>query len=162
MTTPQAEIPIDRPIFVDITGRFYFRQELDGAFVLGLVEDVAAADLANPETDWDFKTRVAAAAVHRLPKLANASIANGWSGIVTFAPDQLPILGPVREARGFYLANALSGYGVMTSPGVGLALAEMIVQGASRSIDVSDLSYERFREGRTVRSAGLWLTHRQG
>jgi len=158
VTTPHPEIPPDRPLYIDVTGRFYFRQELDGGFVLGLVEDVAAKDLANPETDWDFRTKAAEAGVHRVPKLAETSIANAWSGIVTFTPDQLPIVGPVPAIQGLYLANGMSGYGVMISPAVGLVLAEMIADGEAKSIDVSALRYERFQESRAEKAAGLWLT----
>jgi len=158
VTTPHPEIPADRPLYIDLTGRFYFRQELDGGFVLGLVEDVAAKDLANPETDWDFRTKAAEAGVHRVPKLAETSIANAWSGIVTFTPDQLPIVGPVPAIQGLYLANGMSGYGVMISPAVGLVLAEMIADGEAKSIDVSALRYERFQESRAEKAAGLWLT----
>lgn len=160
VTSPLPAIPNDRPMYIDLPGRFYFRQELDGGFVLGLVEDDPAADseLANPETDWEFKTRAVEAAVHRVPLLAETSIANAWSGVVTFTPDQLPILGPVREARGLYLANGMSGYGVMISPGVGLALAEMIIRGESKTIDVSGLAYDRFQGQEFTKGAGLWLS----
>ena len=159
VTSPHPDIPNDRPIYLDLPGRFYFRQELDGGFVLGLVEDDPAreAELANPETDWAFKIRAVEAAVHRVPKLAATSIANAWSGVVTFTPDQLPVLGPVKEAAGLYLANGMSGYGVMISPGVGLALAEMIVRGESKTVDVSGLGYRRFGGKDVVRGAGLWL-----
>ncbi len=159
VTTPHPEIPHDRPLYIDIPGRFYFRQELDGGFVLGLVEDDPAQDreLANPETDWDFKLRAVEAAAHRVPKLAETSIANGWSGIVTFTPDQLPVLGTVKEAKGFFLANGMSGYGVMISPGVGLALAEMIARGESKTVDVSALRYDRFKGKSTAAGAGLWF-----
>ena len=92
-----------------------------------------------------------------MPKLAETSIANAWSGVVTFTPDQLPVLGPVKEAAGLYLANGMSGYGVMISPGIGLALAEMIVRGESKTIDVSGLTYHRFRGKDFVKGAGLWL-----
>ncbi|HYM39330.1 MAG TPA: FAD-binding oxidoreductase [Thermoplasmata archaeon] len=160
VTSPHPEIPNDRPMYIDLPGRFYFRQELDGGFVLGLVEDDPARDseLANPETDWEFKTRAVAAAIHRVPKLAATSIANAWSGVVTFTPDQLPILGPVQEAAGLYLANGMSGYGVMISPGVGQALAELIAHGESKTIDVSGLTYDRFRGKKVVKGAGLWLS----
>jgi len=157
VTTPHPEIPPDRPMYVDVTGRFYFRQERDGGFVLGLVEDTAAQDPVNPETDWALKVRAVGAAVHRVPKLADTQIANAWSGIVTFTPDQLPVLGPVREAKGLFLANGMSGYGVMISPAVGLLLAEMIVKGEARSLDVRALGYERFQQKGPVRPAGLWL-----
>ncbi|HKZ99625.1 MAG TPA: FAD-binding oxidoreductase [Thermoplasmata archaeon] len=156
VTTPHPEIPADRPMYVDVSARFYFRQELAGGFVLGLVEDVAATELAAPETDWDFKAKAVAAAVHRVPKLSETGIASAWSGIVTFTPDQLPVLGPVQEARGLYLANGMSGYGVMISPGVGLAIAEMIALGESKSIDVSALGIERFRRPGRASGAGLW------
>ncbi|OGS61632.1 MAG: hypothetical protein A3K59_00495 [Euryarchaeota archaeon RBG_19FT_COMBO_69_17] len=158
VTTPHPEIPADRPLFIDVTGRFYFRQELDGGFVLGLVEDAAARDLANPETDWGFKAKAVEAAVHRVPKLAETSIANGWSGVVTFTPDQLPVMGPVREVKGLFLANGMSGYGVMISPAVGTILAELIALGTSKTIDASPLALDRFRGGGTPRGAGLWLS----
>lgn len=160
VTSPHPDIPNDRPMYIDLPGRFYFRQELSGGFVLGLVEDDPAqeSEMANPETDWAFKTRAVEAAVHRVPKLAQTSIANAWSGVVTFTPDQMPVLGPVKEATGLYLANGMSGYGVMISPGVGLALAEMIVRGESKTIDVSGLGYRRLEGKEPVRNAGLWLS----
>lgn len=158
VTTPHPEIPADRPIYVDVTGRFYFRQELDGGFVLGLVEDVAAKDLADSETDWEFRTRAVEAAVHRVPKLAETGIANAWSGHVTFTPDQLPVLGPVPSVKGLLLANGMSGYGVMISPAVGLAVAEMIALGKSKTLDVSALTVDRFRGAQQSTSGGLWLS----
>ena len=160
VTSPHPDIPNDRPMYIDLPGRFYFRQELSGGFVLGLVADdpAQASELANPETDWAFKARAVEAAVHRVPKLAETSIANAWSGVVTFTPDQLPILGPVKEAAGLYLANGMSGYGVMISPGVGTALAEMIVRGESETVDVSGLGYSRFHGKDVVQGAGLWLS----
>jgi len=156
VTTPHPEIPADRPMYSDLTARFYFRQELDGGFVLGLVEDVAADDLANPETDWTFKIRAVEAAVHRVPKLVDTSVANGWSGVVTFTPDQLPVLGPVDSPKGYYLANGMSGYGVMISPAVGIALAETIVHGSSRAVDLFPLRYDRFGDPHGGYPAGLW------
>ncbi len=158
VTTPHPDIPADRPIYVDVTGRFYFRQELDGGFVLGLVKDIAAKELANPETDWEFRTRAVEAAVHRVPKLAETGIANAWSGNVTFTPDQLPVLGPVPSVKGLLLANGMSGYGVMISPAVGLAVAEMIALGRSKTLDVSTLTVDRFRGAQKSMSGGLWLS----
>lgn len=160
VTSPHPDIPNDRPMYLDLPGRFYFRQELSGGFILGLVEDDPAkeTELSNPETDWEFKTRAVEAAVHRVPKLAETSIANAWSGVVTFTPDQLPVLGPVKEASGLYLANGMSGYGVMISPGVGTVLAEMIVRGEAKTVDVSGLGYNRFRGRDFVKGAGLWLS----
>lgn len=160
VTSPHPAIPNDRPMYIDLPGRFYFRQELSGGFILGLVEDDAAqaTELADPETDWAFKTRAVEAAVHRVPKLAETSIANAWSGVVTFTPDQLPVLGPAKGVSGLYLANGMSGYGVMISPGVGTVLAEMIVRGEAKTVDVSGLGPGRFQGKAFVKGAGLWLS----
>src|SRR3989304_2990864 len=66
VTTPPPEIPADRPIYVDLDGRFYFRQELDGGFVLGLVEDRApAAGRADPAAAWGFRGAAGRAAGRR-------------------------------------------------------------------------------------------------
>ncbi len=160
VTSAHPDIPNDRPMYIDLPGRFYFRQELGGGFILGLVEDDPAreTELANPETDWEFKARAVEAAVHRVPKLAETSIANAWSGVVTFTPDQLPILGPVPQPSGLYLANGMSGYGVMISPAVGVALAEAVVRGESKTIDISGLRSGRFQGRDFVKDAGLWLS----
>ena len=64
----------------------------------------------------------------------------------------------MKEAAGLYLANGMSGYGVMISPGVGTALAEMIVRGESETVDVSGLGYSRFQGKDVVQGAGLWLS----
>lgn len=157
VTTPHPSIPNGRPIYIDLSSRFYFRQELDGGFVLGLVEDLKARELMNPETDWTFKTKTVEAAVRRVPMMAELSIRNGWSGVVDFTPDQLPVLGPVPSIEGFYLANGLSGYGVMISPAVGILLSEWILNGKPRTMDASRLSYDRILSGEELTSTGLWV-----
>ncbi len=83
-----------------------------------------------------------------------------WVGLVELTPDKLPILGRVPEVEGFICANGLSGHGVMLSPAVGKAVAEIVLDGASSSVDVSELSIERFSEwtGRTVDLTRLALT----
>jgi glycine/D-amino acid oxidase-like deaminating enzyme len=45
--------------------------------------------------------------------------------------------------RNFYLANGFSGHGLQQSPAVGRGIAELIVHGGYRSLDLSDLGFER-------------------
>ena len=65
-------------------------------------------------------------------------------------PDRHPILGEVPGVRGLYLANGFSGHGFQHAPVVGKLLAEMIVDGAARTVDVSSLGLDRFGSGALV------------
>jgi len=57
--------------------------------------------------------------------------------------DHNAIIGPAGDLRNFYLANGFSGHGLQQSPAVGRGIAELIVHGGYRSLDLSDLGFER-------------------
>ena len=61
-------------------------------------------------------------------------------------PDRHPIIGPAPVA-GLHLANGFSGHGFQHAPVVGKLLAEMIVDGAASTVDVSSLGLGRFASG---------------
>jgi glycine/D-amino acid oxidase-like deaminating enzyme len=63
--------------------------------------------------------------------------------------------GEASEVKGFYLANGFSGHGVMHSPATGRVIAELILEGNARSIDISVLSPERFRRGELIEEAAI-------
>jgi sarcosine oxidase subunit beta len=54
---------------------------------------------------------------------------------------------------GLWLANGFSGHGFQHAPVVGLLLAEMIVDGAAATVDVSSLDLGRFERGDLVPEA---------
>ena len=55
---------------------------------------------------------------------------------------------PSSPVEGLWLANGFSGHGFQHAPVVGKILAEMIVEGAARTVDVAELGLERFTDGR--------------
>jgi len=65
-------------------------------------------------------------------------------------PDRLPVIGEAPDVAGLYLANGFSGHGFQHAPIVGKLLAEMVVEGEARTVDVSSLSLERFAGGQVV------------
>jgi len=69
--------------------------------------------------------------------------------------DQNVLLGPAPGVDGLLLANGFSGHGLQQSPAVGRALAELIVHGAFRSLDLSELSPERLFAGRRLREQNV-------
>jgi glycine/D-amino acid oxidase-like deaminating enzyme len=50
-----------------------------------------------------------------------------------------------------YFINGFSGHGMQHAPGAGLALAEWMLHGESKTIAVDDLGFERLVQNRPLR-----------
>jgi glycine/D-amino acid oxidase-like deaminating enzyme len=59
--------------------------------------------------------------------------------------DGLPLLGSVPGVAGAYLATGLSCWGILNGPASGLAMAELIVDGRSRTVDLTPFDLQRAR-----------------
>jgi sarcosine oxidase subunit beta len=70
-------------------------------------------------------------------------------------PDHHPILGPVPEAAGLFLANGFSGHGVMHAPATGKILSDLILNGSTDLIDAALLSLRRFAEGKLIEETAV-------
>jgi len=57
--------------------------------------------------------------------LAARTVARSWAGIEAFAPDDLPVLGPVPGIGGLLVAAGFSGHGFALVPTVGDVLARL-------------------------------------
>jgi glycine/D-amino acid oxidase-like deaminating enzyme len=51
--------------------------------------------------------------------------------------DGLPLIGPLAGVKGAYIATGHSVWGILNAPATGEAMAELIIDGASRSVDLS-------------------------
>jgi sarcosine oxidase subunit beta len=78
-----------------------------------------------------------------LPGLQEIRVIRTFAGLRPFTPDGLPVLGPVRNIEGFFMAAGHEGDGIALSPITGQLIAEWIGEG-SPSMDLSDFSLERF------------------
>jgi sarcosine oxidase subunit beta len=139
-TQPVDWLPEDFPMVVDMGTGVYMHRE-SGGLLLGLADRDEPPSL-NTNIDFDFRDRVFLAGLERLPRLEDAEYRAGWGGLYEVTPDHNAILGP-SGVEGFLLANGFSGHGFMHAPGVGLVLADWIVDGRPR-LDLSALSLERF------------------
>ncbi len=86
----------------------------------------------------------------RVPCLDRASIDREecWAGLYEMSPDEHALLGRAPELDNLYLANGSSGHGVMHAPALGQLLAEIILDGTARTLDVNALRPSRFAEGK--------------
>ncbi len=82
-----------------------------------------------------------------IPATRDLRIRRTWAGLIDATPDAIPVLGGADEMGGFIFATGFSGHGFALGPVAGKLMAELIVDGQP-SLDLHDLSYSRFKEGR--------------
>ncbi len=98
-------------------------------------------DLSRWETD--FRPPL----VRRLPAFATLELVEGWAGLYEMTPDHNPLIGAHPDVGGFYVANGFSGHGLMMSPAVGAAMADLLTTGASERLDITPFDPQRFAQG---------------
>ena len=80
------------------------------------------------------------------------SVQTAWTGLRTFAPDRSMVIGPDTDDRSFFWCVGQGGTGIMTSPGAGRLLADLLTVGSpSEDFDKTGLKHEdvspdRFRK----------------
>ncbi len=136
------------PLTIDMATGFYFRDEGRG-LMIGLA-NASEPSSFNTTLDWDYLPTILEHALHRIPTVEDAEIGKGWAGLYDITPDHHALLGAFPERPNFYLAGGFSGHGVMHAPAAGCAIAEMIVDGAASTLDVTSLAPSRVREGRLL------------
>ena len=140
------------PLTVDISG-IYFRPE-GRQFICGLSPEEADEPR---EMDWEvdyawFEERIWETLAARVPAFEAIKVVNAWVGHYDYnALDQNAVIGPHPELPNFLFANGFSGHGLQQGPGAGNAIAELILHGAYRTIDL-----ERFGFARIARKAPLF------
>ena len=81
----------------------------------------------------------------RIPQLREFKVHSNVSGAYDVTPDFHPIVGWASGIEGLYLAMGFSGHGLKLSPGIGEAVAAMVL-GREPPVDISALRYERFAQ----------------
>jgi glycine/D-amino acid oxidase-like deaminating enzyme len=91
---------------------------------------------------------VKARAAWRHPAFADLRIVESWSCYYEMTPDDHPIVGHVPDVAGLYIAAGFSGHGFMHAPATAQLIVEEMVDGKATTLDIDDLSIDRFRTGR--------------
>ena len=150
VTGPFPGAPERRTLVIDAETTFYFHREGAGVLMgMGSSAEVASFD-TTPDEGF-IAEELLPTAVRIFPPVEEAAIEHTWVGLYEMTPDRHPIIGQAPGVAGFYLANGFSGHGFQHAPVVGKLLAELIVEGAARTVDISNLGLERFERGHLVR-----------
>ena len=148
VTEPFAALPECMPLTIFVEAEFHLRVR-DGRVVMLWSDQHNPADPFDTSFDDAWLPQVLARAHRWIPSLRQAGVDRSMcvAGLYEMSPDRHVLLGPAPGVENLYLANGSSGHGVMHSPALGQLLAEMILDGSARSMDVHPLRPSRFAEG---------------
>ncbi|MGI3184748.1 GcvT family protein [Nioella aestuarii] len=130
------------PLLRDVDVSYYFRQEKHG-FNIGPYEPNCKAEWAGSpdEVPNDFSFQlwtddleriedIVADSMERVPLAATAGISRIINGPIPYAPDGLPLIGPMPGVKNAFEACVFT-FGIAQGGGAGKVLAEWIVDGAT-------------------------------
>ena len=150
--TRPPELAKGHMVFIDNVLGNYFRPESGGLTLVGV-----------PCQEWDIDPDTlgtglppeaagvgAQLLTHRIPAMERATLSRGYRAFDGYSADRHAILGRVDGIDGLYLATAFSGSGFKIAPAVGACMAELVMEGRVKTVDIEPFSIRRFAEGRTV------------
>jgi len=83
------------------------------------------------------------------PAFKDARIEERWAGYIDATPDAVPVISPVEQLPGFFIATGFSGHGFGIGPGAGRLTADLVT-GAPPIVDATPYRFARFSDGSKV------------
>lgn len=138
----------DAPLLVDHTG-FYIRPEGRHWITATVPEEDGPAEPGDFEPDHEvFEAVLWERLFGRIPGCDAVKVIRAWVGHYDYNTlDQNAILGLWPGTENLYVMNGFSGHGLQQAPAVGRGIAELILHGAYRSIDLAPLGAGRVLSG---------------
>jgi sarcosine oxidase subunit beta len=134
------------PMVFDVTSGIYWRPGDDGGLLWGM---------SNPdeqpgpglEVDWPYFEKMRERVGDLYPATRGLGVRRAWAATIDYTPDHLPIIGPLvrpdGRVDGAVVASA-GGHGMMWGPGVSRATADLVLDGRTDLLDLTDLGLDRF------------------
>ncbi len=150
--TPEGSATVNGgrlPLMIDPSGVFC---RPEGRYFLS-----GAAPVDDPAVDWDdfeprydeFENAVWPMLAERSANFEAIKVVNQWAGHYDFnALDHNLIVGRHPEVTNFLFANGFSGHGLQQGPAAGRGVSELITYGGYRTLDLTEVGYERIVENR--------------
>lgn len=150
--TPEGSATVNGgrlPLMIDPSGVFC---RPEGRFFLS-----GAAPVEDPAVDWDdfeprwpeFEDIIWPALANRSAQFEAIKVVNQWAGHYDFNTlDHNLIVGRHPQVTNFIFANGYSGHGLQQGPAAGRGVAELIIYNGYRSLDLTEVGYERILENR--------------
>lgn len=121
-----------------------FKQTASGTVVIGGgLQGVADAAAETSRVRFAALSAGARTAADLFPIVAKARITRTWSGLEARTPDEVPVIGESTTVPGLFHSFGYSGHGFQLAPAAGLAVAELMLRGAT-NLPVGAFTPRRF------------------
>ncbi|AWO99705.1 putative FAD-dependent oxidoreductase domain-containing protein 1 [Scophthalmus maximus] len=137
---------LDTPFLVDYSGVYFRREGLGGNYIAGASpEEAEEPDTNDLEVDHQFfEEKIWPPLAHRVRAFEKLKVTSAWAGFYDYNTfDQNGIIGMHPLVNNMYFATGFSGHGLQHSPAVGRAVAELILDGNFKTLDLSELGFRR-------------------
>ena len=134
------------PLVIDADENWYFKPDAGKVLASPADENPSEPCDAQPA---ELDIAIVADAIERMTSMKVGQISHSWAGLRTFVQDKTPVVGFAPQAPGFFWLVGQGGYGIETSPAMGVAAASLIVEGRlpaafpETGVTEADLSPER-------------------
>lgn len=143
ITDNQQQVKPSQPMVIVPSSKVYFRAENKGLLFGVRDSQICIADprdlpesqqgihthrFENDENGWLALEENWQGLIDTCPLLETAQLNHYISGISSYTPDSLPLLGPSEEWQNLFFATGCSGAGIAWSGGIGRLLSEQILQ----------------------------------
>ncbi|XP_042332852.1 FAD-dependent oxidoreductase domain-containing protein 1 isoform X2 [Sceloporus undulatus] len=138
------------PILIDTTGAYCRREGLGGNYLGGISPtEEEEPDIQDLAVDHEFfQEKVWPKLAHRVPCFESLKVKSSWAGYYDYNTfDQNAVIGLHPLVENLYFATGFSGHGLQQSPAVGQAIAELILDGKYKTINLEAFSFNRLIKG---------------
>ncbi|EFA03961.2 FAD-dependent oxidoreductase domain-containing protein 1 [Tribolium castaneum] len=137
---PESPPGINTPMTVDPSGLYFRRHGLGGSFLCG----VSLPEKCDDSPEGFFNHQISPVLQNRVPKFSDIKLRNSWCGIYENNYfDDSGIIGPHPYYHNLYIATGFSAYGIQQAPAIGRAVAELILDGDFKTIDLTRFGFDR-------------------
>ncbi|XP_027435924.1 FAD-dependent oxidoreductase domain-containing protein 1 isoform X3 [Zalophus californianus] len=149
---------LETPFVIDASGAYFRREGLGNNYLGGCSPtEEEEPDPGNLEVDHDFfQDKVWPPLAQRVPAFETLKVRSAWAGYYDYNTfDQNGVVGPHPLVVNMYFATGFSGHGLQQAPAVGRAVAEMVLDGHFRTINLSPFLFNRFYLGEKVQEHNI-------
>lgn len=139
---------------IDSVTATYFRSDAHDKFLVGDFYGKRPVDPDNfpQRASDDSLADIIERACRRVPKLEQAEVMRGVTGVYDVTPDSRPLLGEIPGIRGLFVCAGFSGMGFKISPAIGLVMSELVLDGKANSVDIDAFRPNRFAENAPIKA----------